>query len=60
MSDVTHILSQIDQGDAQAAKKLLPLVYEELRKLAAGASPTKTPAKRSKPRLLSTKPTSVW
>ena len=35
MSDVTHILSQIDSGDPQAAEKLLPLVYEELRKLAA-------------------------
>src|SRR3954467_2344787 len=35
MSDVTRILSQIEQGDLQAAEKLLPLVYEELRKLAA-------------------------
>src|SRR6516162_5977838 len=35
MSDVTHILTAIEQGDAQAADKLLPLVYEELRKLAA-------------------------
>lgn len=35
MSDVTRILSQIEQGDPQAAEKLLPLVYEELRNLAA-------------------------
>jgi RNA polymerase sigma factor (TIGR02999 family) len=35
MSEVTHILSQIDAGDPQAAEKLLPLVYDELRKLAA-------------------------
>src|SRR6266850_2098486 len=35
MSDVTQILSAIEQGDAKAADKLLPLVYEELRKLAA-------------------------
>ena len=35
MSDVTHILSQMEQGDPQAAEKLLPLVYDELRKLAA-------------------------
>src|SRR5262245_53966406 len=35
MSDVTRILSLIEQGDAQAAEKLLPVVYEELRKLAA-------------------------
>ena len=35
VSDVTRILSQIEQGDPQAAEKLLPLVYDELRKLAA-------------------------
>jgi RNA polymerase sigma factor (TIGR02999 family) len=35
MSDVTRILSAIEQGDPHAAEKLLPLVYEELRKLAA-------------------------
>jgi RNA polymerase sigma factor (TIGR02999 family) len=35
MSDVTPILSQIESGDPSAAEQLLPLVYEELRKLAA-------------------------
>jgi RNA polymerase sigma factor (sigma-70 family) len=35
MSDVTRILAQIDQGDPTAASQLLPLVYDELRKLAA-------------------------
>ena len=35
MSDVTRILSQIDAGDPKAAELLLPLVYDELRKLAA-------------------------
>ena len=35
MSDVTRILSAIEQGDPNAAGELLPLVYEELRKLAA-------------------------
>jgi len=35
MSDVTRILSQIDAGDPKAAAQLLPLVYDELRKLAA-------------------------
>jgi len=35
MSEVTRILSAIEQGDAHAAEQLLPLVYEELRKLAA-------------------------
>jgi RNA polymerase sigma factor (TIGR02999 family) len=35
MNDVTRILSAVGQGDPQAAEQLLPLVYEELRKLAA-------------------------
>src|SRR5437763_10810605 len=35
MSNVTRILSAIDQGDPHAAERLLPLVYVELRKLAA-------------------------
>lgn len=35
MSNVTQILSAIEKGDAQAADQLLPLVYDELRKLAA-------------------------
>ena len=35
MPDVTQILSQIEQGDPSAAELLLPMVYEELRKLAA-------------------------
>jgi len=35
MSDVTQILQQIESGDPSAAEHLLPLVYDELRKLAA-------------------------
>jgi RNA polymerase sigma factor (TIGR02999 family) len=35
MSDVTRILNAIEEGDAKAADKLLPMVYEELRRLAA-------------------------
>ena len=35
MSDVTQILNAIEQGDPKAADELLPLVYEELRRLAA-------------------------
>jgi RNA polymerase sigma factor (TIGR02999 family) len=35
MSDVTRILSAIEDGDPQAAEQLLPLIYDELRKLAA-------------------------
>ena len=34
MADVTRILSNIEQGDPKAAEQLLPLVYDELRKLA--------------------------
>jgi RNA polymerase sigma factor (TIGR02999 family) len=35
MSDITRILSQIESGDPSTAEQLLPLVYEELRKVAA-------------------------
>jgi RNA polymerase sigma factor (TIGR02999 family) len=35
MTNVTHILSAIEQGDPKAAEQLLPLVYDELRRLAA-------------------------
>ena len=35
MSDVTQILNAIESGDAKAADQLLPLVYDELRRLAA-------------------------
>jgi RNA polymerase sigma factor (TIGR02999 family) len=36
MNEVTHVLNAIEQGDPHAAAQLLPLVYDELRKLAAG------------------------
>lgn len=35
MSDVSRVLERVDAGDAQAAAELLPLVYQELRKMAA-------------------------
>jgi len=35
VGDVTHILDRVEQGDRRAAEQLLPLVYDELRKLAA-------------------------
>src|ERR1051326_5440424 len=35
MSDVTRILTALEQGDAQASDELLPLVYNELRRMAA-------------------------
>jgi hypothetical protein len=35
MRDVTQILGAVEQGDSRAAEQLLPLVYDELRRLAA-------------------------
>jgi RNA polymerase sigma factor (TIGR02999 family) len=43
MSDVTRILSAIEQGDPHAAEDLLPLVYDELRRLAAQKMAQETP-----------------
>jgi RNA polymerase sigma factor (TIGR02999 family) len=43
MSEVTRILSAIDQGDPHAAEQLLPLVYDELRRLAAQKIARETP-----------------
>jgi hypothetical protein len=46
MTDVTRILSAIEQGESSAAENLMPIVCEEMRKLAAGPSwPTRSPAK---------------
>jgi RNA polymerase sigma factor (TIGR02999 family) len=43
MSDITNILSAIEQGDPHAAEQLLPLVYEELRELASARLRRETP-----------------
>src|SRR5437763_14288213 len=43
MSDVTRVLSVIEQGDTAAAAQLLPLVYDELRKLAAARMAQESP-----------------
>jgi len=43
MSEVTRILDRVQQGDSQAAEELLPLVYEELRKLAASKMSQQSP-----------------
>src|SRR2546421_9409207 len=43
MNEVTRILSDLAQGDAHAAGQLLPLVYEELRKLAAARMAAEAP-----------------
>ena len=41
--DVTQLLNAIDSGDSQAADELLPLVYEELRRLAAFRMASESP-----------------
>ena len=43
MNDVTQILEQLKRGDPTAAEKLLPLVYDDLRKLAAARLVDKRP-----------------
>jgi RNA polymerase sigma factor (TIGR02999 family) len=69
MSDVTRILSAIEQGDPQAAEQLLPLVYDELRKLAAAKLAKEKPGQTLQAtalvheaylRLLGAKHTQTW
>ncbi len=52
MSDVTHLLHAIEHGDAHAAGELLPLVYEELRKLAASRMVNEAPGQTLQPTAL--------
>jgi len=52
MPDVTRILSAIESGDPQAAEQLLPLVYEELRKLAAAKLARERPGQTLQPTAL--------
>ncbi len=52
MSDVTQILSAIEQGDPRAAEQLLPLVYEELRQLAAQRLAAEKPGQTLQPTAL--------
>src|SRR5258707_9071624 len=52
MTDVTQILSQIESGDPSAAEQLLPLVYEELRKLAAQRLAHEAPGQTLQPTAL--------
>jgi len=52
MSDVTRILQSIDSGDPRAAEQLLPLVYEELRKLAAAKMANESPGQTLQPTAL--------
>src|SRR5215470_16500065 len=52
MNEVTRILGAIGQGDRQAAAKLLPLVYDELRKLAAQRLAREKPGQTLQPTAL--------
>jgi RNA polymerase sigma factor (TIGR02999 family) len=52
MSDVTRIFSKIEEGDAHAAEQLLPLVYDELRRLAAAKLAQERPGHTLQPTAL--------
>jgi DNA-directed RNA polymerase specialized sigma24 family protein len=52
VSEVTRILEAIQQGDANAAAELLPLVYEELRRLAAHRMANEPPGQTLQPTAL--------
>jgi len=52
MSEVTRILNAIEQGETRAADQLLPLVYEELRKLAASKMSHEAPGQTLQPTAL--------
>jgi RNA polymerase sigma factor (TIGR02999 family) len=52
VSDVTRILESIEHGDPKAADRLLPLVYEELRKLAAAKMANEAPNQTLQPTAL--------
>src|SRR5262245_31322897 len=52
MSEVTHILAAIEQGDPGAADRLLPLVYDELRQLAAQKLAQEAPGQTLQPTAL--------
>jgi RNA polymerase sigma factor (TIGR02999 family) len=52
LHDVTHILNAIEQGDPRAADQLLPLVYDELRRLAAQKLSSEAPGQTLQPTAL--------
>jgi len=52
VSDITRILQSIDGGDAKAADELLPLVYEELRRVAAARMAQEAPGQTLQPTAL--------
>src|SRR5260370_14016201 len=52
MGDVTRVLADIERGDPRAAEQLLPLVYDELRKLAAQKMAQENPGQTLQPTAL--------
>ena len=52
MSGITHLLGRLEQGDAKAADELLPLVYDELRRLAAHKMANEAPGHTLQPTAL--------
>lgn len=56
MSNVTRILAQMESGDPLAAEELLPLVYQELRKLAAARLSREKPGQTLQPTVLPRRP----
>lgn len=52
MNEVTHILDRVQQGDPKAAEELLPLVYDELRRLAAQKMAYEAPGQTLQPTAL--------
>jgi RNA polymerase sigma factor (TIGR02999 family) len=52
MTDVTQVLNALEQGDPRAAEELLPLVYDELRKLAAQRMAQEQPGQTLQPTAL--------
>ena len=52
MSDLTRILGRVQQGETRAAEELLPLVYDELRKLAAQKMANEAPGQTLQPTAL--------
>ncbi len=52
VSDITQILERVEQGDGKASEELLPLVYEELRRLAAQKMAQEQPGQTLQPTAL--------
>ena len=52
MSDITRILDRVQQGDEKAGEELLPLVYEELRRVAANKMANEAPGQTLQPTAL--------